>query len=86
VPPGRGQIAPMRNPLRLLRLAWPGLGSAPLVGARAGKRYDSKAVVGAAHGFLPGERPLAAGEFSGARQWSADCCEGSGSSFVLARR
>src|SRR3984885_4635152 len=30
-----------------------------------GKRYDSKAIVGAAHGFLPGERPLTAGEFSG---------------------
>jgi 5-methylcytosine-specific restriction enzyme A len=30
-----------------------------------GKRYDSKAIVGAAHGFLPGERPLMAGEFSG---------------------
>ena len=30
-----------------------------------GKRYDSKAIVGAAHGFLAGELPLAAGEFSG---------------------
>ena len=30
-----------------------------------GRRYDSKAIVGAAHGFLPGERPLTAGEFSG---------------------
>ena len=30
-----------------------------------GKRYDSKAIVGAAHGFLPEERPLPAGEFSG---------------------
>jgi 5-methylcytosine-specific restriction protein A len=30
-----------------------------------GKRYDSKAIVGAAHGFLPGEQPLTAGEFSG---------------------
>jgi 5-methylcytosine-specific restriction enzyme A len=30
-----------------------------------GKRYDSKAIVGAAHGFLPEERPLTAGEFSG---------------------
>jgi 5-methylcytosine-specific restriction protein A len=29
------------------------------------KRYDSKAIVGAAHGFLPGELPLAAGQFSG---------------------
>jgi len=32
---------------------------------RDGKRYDSKAIVGAAHGFLPGQRPLTAGEFSG---------------------
>jgi 5-methylcytosine-specific restriction enzyme A len=30
-----------------------------------GKRYDSKAIVSAAHGFLPAERPLTAGEFSG---------------------
>jgi 5-methylcytosine-specific restriction protein A len=30
-----------------------------------GKRYDSKAIVGAAHGFLQGERPLASSEFSG---------------------
>ena len=25
-----------------------------------GKPYDSKAIVGAAHGFLPGQKPLAA--------------------------
>jgi len=30
-----------------------------------GKRYDSKAIVGVAHGFLPGQRPLASSEFSG---------------------
>jgi 5-methylcytosine-specific restriction enzyme A len=30
-----------------------------------GKRYDSKAIVGAAHGFLPGEHALTADEFSG---------------------
>lgn len=30
-----------------------------------GKAYDSKAIVGAAHGFLPGERALSASEFSG---------------------
>ena len=30
-----------------------------------GNSYDSKAIVGAAHGFLPGQRPLAAREFSG---------------------
>jgi len=32
-----------------------------------GMSYDSKAIVGAAHGFLPGERPLAPGKFSGGR-------------------
>ena len=31
----------------------------------AGKAYDSKAIVGVAHGFLPGEQTLAASEFSG---------------------
>lgn len=30
-----------------------------------GKAYDSKAIVGVAHGFLPGEQALAANEFSG---------------------
>lgn len=30
-----------------------------------GKFYDSKAIVGAAHGYLPGEPPLAARQFSG---------------------
>jgi len=30
-----------------------------------GRRYDSKAIVGAAHGFLPEERSLTASEFSG---------------------
>jgi 5-methylcytosine-specific restriction protein A len=30
-----------------------------------GKAYDSKAIVGVAHGFLPGERALAARDFSG---------------------
>ena len=30
-----------------------------------GKPYDSKAIVGAAHGFLPGQKPLAARQFSG---------------------
>lgn len=32
-----------------------------------GKRYDSKAIVGAAHGFLPGRTALAASEFSGGK-------------------
>ncbi|MFE7131856.1 HNH endonuclease [Streptomyces sp. NPDC057638] len=31
----------------------------------AGRPYDSKAIVGAAHGFLPGRGPLAAADFSG---------------------
>jgi 5-methylcytosine-specific restriction enzyme A len=30
-----------------------------------GKRYDSKAIAGVAHGFLPGKSPLASAEFSG---------------------
>jgi 5-methylcytosine-specific restriction protein A len=30
-----------------------------------GKTYDSKAIVGAAHGFLPGQEPLAPADFSG---------------------
>jgi 5-methylcytosine-specific restriction enzyme A len=30
-----------------------------------GKRYDSKAIVGVAHGYLPGKEALTAGEFSG---------------------
>ena len=30
-----------------------------------GKPYDSKAIVGAAHGFLPGEKSLVASQFSG---------------------
>lgn len=30
-----------------------------------GRAYDSKAIVGAAHGYLPGEKPLAASQFSG---------------------
>ncbi|WP_158708923.1 HNH endonuclease signature motif containing protein [Streptomyces sp. NRRL S-920] len=32
-----------------------------------GRYYDSKAVVGAAHGYLPGQVPLTAAEFSGGR-------------------
>lgn len=30
-----------------------------------GRHYDSKAILGAAHGFLPGQQPLAASDFSG---------------------
>lgn len=32
---------------------------------RDGKQYDSKAIVGAAHGYLPGQQPLRPSEFSG---------------------
>jgi hypothetical protein len=32
---------------------------------RNGKTYDSKAIVGVAHGYLPGRQPLSAGKFSG---------------------
>jgi 5-methylcytosine-specific restriction enzyme A len=32
---------------------------------RNGKAYDSKAIVGVAHGYLPGRQPLPAGKFSG---------------------
>jgi 5-methylcytosine-specific restriction enzyme A len=32
---------------------------------RDAKQYDSKAIAGAAHGYLPGRQPLGAGEFSG---------------------
>lgn len=30
-----------------------------------GKSYDSKAIVGVAHGYLPGQEPLASTKFSG---------------------
>ncbi|MDB4873379.1 MAG: endonuclease, partial [Gemmatimonadales bacterium] len=30
-----------------------------------GAEYDSKAIAGAAHGYLPGRQPLTAAEFSG---------------------
>ena len=32
---------------------------------RNGKTYDSKAIVGVAHGYLPGQQPLSARQFSG---------------------
>jgi 5-methylcytosine-specific restriction enzyme A len=35
--------------------------------ANAGKLYDSKAIAGAAHGYLPGREPLRASDFSGGR-------------------
>ncbi|MEV0254456.1 HNH endonuclease signature motif containing protein [Streptomyces sp. NPDC050732] len=36
-----------------------------------GRYYDSKAIVGVAHGYLPGEKPLTASEFSGGRDHAA---------------
>ncbi|MFC7817014.1 MULTISPECIES: hypothetical protein [unclassified Streptomyces] len=36
-----------------------------------GKEYDSKAVVGAAHGCLPGRNPLGRDEFSGGKDHAA---------------
>ncbi|MFE6224147.1 MULTISPECIES: hypothetical protein [unclassified Streptomyces] len=36
-----------------------------------GREYDSKAVVGAAHGYLPGLEPLGSDEFSGGRDHAA---------------
>ncbi|MGW2886412.1 hypothetical protein ACWDDN_13845 [Streptomyces griseoruber] len=30
-----------------------------------GRRYDSKAIVGVAHGYVPGQEVLESGEFSG---------------------
>lgn len=36
-----------------------------------GKEYDSKAIVGAAHGYLSGRDPPGRGEFSGGRNHAA---------------
>ncbi|MFB8395808.1 hypothetical protein [Streptomyces yangpuensis] len=36
-----------------------------------GKEYDSKAIVGAAHGHLPGLEPLGSDEFSGGKNHAA---------------
>jgi 5-methylcytosine-specific restriction protein A len=43
-----------------------------------GRRYDSKAIAGAAHGFLPGRSPLTAREFSGGRDHAAKVLRGLG--------
>ncbi|MFF9652432.1 HNH endonuclease [Streptomyces sp. NPDC014622] len=43
-----------------------------------GTDYDSKAIVGAAHGYLPGERPLAAKDFSGGAAHAAGLLRGIG--------
>ncbi|MEV1068552.1 HNH endonuclease signature motif containing protein [Streptomyces sp. NPDC050263] len=43
-----------------------------------GKNYDSKAIVGAAHGFLPGQQPLAASYFSGGAAHAAGLLRGLG--------
>ncbi|MET4660007.1 hypothetical protein ABID80_003727 [Streptomyces sp. PvP037] len=36
-----------------------------------GKQYDSKAIVGAAHGYLSGREPLGRDEFSGGKDHAA---------------
>ncbi|MFJ1617498.1 HNH endonuclease [Streptomyces sp. NPDC088251] len=46
--------------------------------SHAGRNYDSKAIVGAAHGFVPGERPLAAKDFSGGAEHAAGLLRGLG--------
>jgi 5-methylcytosine-specific restriction protein A len=38
-----------------------------------GKTYDSKAIVGAAHGFLPGQKPLAPPTSAAGRRPSGAC-------------
>ncbi|MEV4337933.1 HNH endonuclease signature motif containing protein [Streptomyces sp. NPDC049590] len=43
-----------------------------------GRRYDSKAILGAAHGYLPGRRPLAAAEFSGGAKHAVALLKGLG--------
>ncbi len=43
-----------------------------------GKEYDSKAVVGAAHGHLPGREPLGSDEFSGGKDHAAKLLKGLG--------
>ncbi|WP_430382942.1 HNH endonuclease [Streptomyces sp. P10-4] len=47
-----------------------------------GRHYDSKAIVGAAHGYLPGRRPLAAGEFSGGARHAVALLKGLGFSMA----
>ena len=46
-----------------------------------GKAYDSKAIVGAAHGFLPGSGRWPQVSSAGARQRSGGCCGAWASSF-----
>ena len=43
-----------------------------------GKTYDSKAIVGAAHGFLPGQEALTAHDFSGGAVFDLDSQESLG--------
>ena len=43
-----------------------------------GRQYDSKAIVGAAHGFLTGQEPLTASHFSGGAQHAAGLLRGLG--------
>ncbi len=50
-----------------------------------GRRYDSKAIVGVAHGYLPGRQALAAGEFSGGKETVVPLLEGLGFRVVEVR-
>ncbi|GGP48408.1 HNH endonuclease [Streptomyces calvus] len=43
-----------------------------------GSHYDTKAIVGAAHGFLAGQQPLAASDFSGGAEHAAGLLRGLG--------
>lgn len=43
-----------------------------------GRHYDSKAIVGAAHGHLPGRQPLSAGGFSGGAAHAVSLLRGLG--------
>jgi 5-methylcytosine-specific restriction protein A len=49
---------------------------------RDGRRYDSKAVVGAAHGFLPGQEPLGPKDFSGGEGHAVGLLRGLGFTIV----
>lgn len=45
---------------------------------RDGRQYDSKSIVGVAHGYLPGRQALKASEFSGGEQTVVKALEGLG--------
>lgn len=51
-----------------------------------GKVYDSKAIVGAAHGCLPGRDPLGSDEFSGGKDCAVKLLRGLGFDVVVRAR